>query len=88
MATLCNIYKFYHETHKNVAAMCSKIESIQLCCKLQQHFFTIFSCATRKKNLWDTVQFFHAHATQQIALLRTKKLHRGALPLKTWKIKL
>ena len=74
MATLCNIYKFYHATHENVAATCSKIESILFCCTLQQHFLTIFCYTARKKHLWDTVQFFHAHATQQIALHAHEKI--------------
>ena len=65
--TLRNIYKFYHATHENVVVTCSKVESIIFCGTLQQHFFTIFCCTARKKHLWDRVQFFHTHATQQIA---------------------
>ena len=70
----CAIFTNYHATHKNVAATCSKIESILFCCTLQQHFFTIFCCTARKIHLWDTVQFFHAHAMQQIALPGHEKI--------------
>ena len=81
MATLYNFYKFYHATNKNVAATCSKIQSILFCCTLQQHFFTIFCCAARKKHLHDTVQVIHVHATQQIALHADEKIAPWSLTL-------
>ena len=77
----CAIFTNYHATHKNVAATCSKIESILFCCTLQQHFFTIFCCTALKIHLWDTVQFFHAHAMQQIALHAHEKIAPFLIPM-------
>ena len=83
MATLCNIYKFYHAAHKNGAVTCSKIESILFCCVLQQHFFTIF-CRTARKNIYGTrCNFFMRMQCNKLHCMRTKKLHRGALPYRT-----
>ena len=41
MATLCNIYKLYHATHKNVAAACSKIERVYMKPEVNSNRFEI-----------------------------------------------
>ena len=85
MTTLCcNIYKFYHARHKNVAGTCSKIESTLFCCTLQQNLFMIICYTARKKHLWATVQFFHAHAMQQIALHAHQKIAPSSLTFRNF----